>query len=101
MNLKIILSSTRKNSIRFLIGIAQSLYINLGFGKFDNFITRRCSTYSICCVMLQVGPGIAPHNEMLGWFYREMSAESHLVGYIKTIYSLTSEHVVPLGEFVP
>ena len=61
MILKIILSNSRKNPVRLLIGIAQNLYINSGFGKFDKFI-RKCSTHTIYYVIPQAGPGTAPHN---------------------------------------
>lgn len=92
MILKIIFIQFRKNPIRFLIGIAQNLYINLGFGKFDSFI-RKCSTHSIYYVIAQAGPGTAPHNETFGCFSREMCTHSHLVGYIKTMYSLMAVQI--------
>lgn len=54
---------------------------------------RKSSTCSIYYVISQAGPGAAPHNGTHGCFFREMCAYSHLVGYIKSIYSLVSVQI--------
>ena len=77
-NVKIILPSFRKKPITFLVG---RIY-NLAFGRFDNFIIRRCSTCSTYCVIVQAGPETAPYMK-LECFFREMCVYSYLVGYIK------------------
>lgn len=85
MNLKIILSSSRKNPIRFLIGIAQNLYVNLEFGKSDNFMMGRCSAYSMYYGIPQAGPGAAPHHETLECFFRDVC--------ICTLSGLHEDHI--------
>ena len=87
-NVKIILPSFRKKPITFLVG---RIY-NLAFGRFDNFIIRRCSTCSTYCVIVQAGPETAPYMK-LECFFREMCVYSYLVGYIKTRYSLVSVQI--------
>lgn len=74
---------SRENSVRFLISIAQHLHMNLGLGKLDNFMMRKCSTYSMYYIILQTGPEVTPHNETLGCFFRKMCAYSHCVGLHK------------------